>query len=209
MNNSINNLAGKWVMDPANSNVTFSVRHLVSKVDGTFGEFKGEADVHDDISDSTVYGSVDVTTINTDDEERDAHLRSPEFFDVENHPTMVFRTNRWHKSEASDEITLEGELTIRDVTRPIVFTGEFGSIRPDENGDSRADLKLVSKIDRTEWGLSWNSALDKGGLVLGEEVTIVVDAQAVRTASEPDHEEVATEPKGDDVPSEDSPPVFI
>lgn len=203
-----NILTGKWVMDPANSNVTFSVRHLVSKVDGTFGEFKGEADVHDDISDSTVYGSVDVTTITTDNEERDAHLRSPEFFDVENHPTITFRTNRWHKSEASDEITLEGELTIRDVTRPVVFKGEFGTIRPDDNGDSRADLKLVSKIDRTEWGLTWNSNFDKGGLVLGEEVTIVVDAQAVRTATSPDHEDVPTEPKDSD-PREDEPPVFM
>lgn len=203
-----NILTGKWVMDPANSKVTFSVRHLVSKVDGTFGEFKGEADVHDDISDSTVYGSVDVTTITTDNEERDAHLRSPEFFDVENHPTITFRTNRWHTSEASDEITLEGELTIRDVTRPVVFKGDFGTIRPDENGDSRADLKLVSKIDRTEWGLTWDSNLDKGGLVLGEEVKIVVDAQAVRTASKPDHEAVASEPDHAD-PREEEPPVFL
>jgi polyisoprenoid-binding protein YceI len=200
MNNSINTLTGTWVMDPANSNVTFSVRHLVSKVEGSFGEFKGEADIHEDISDSTVYGSVDVTTINTNDEERDAHLRSPEFFDIENHPTMTFRTNRWHKSEASDEITLEGELTIRDVTRPVVFTGEFDTIRLDDNGDSRADLRLVAKIDRTDWGLSWNSTLDKGGLVLGEEVTIVIDAQAVRTDSAPDREEVPSEPEA---------PVFV
>lgn len=200
MNNSINTLTGTWVMDPAHSNVTFSVRHLVSKVEGWFGEFKGEADIHEDISNSTVYGSVDVTTINTNDEERDAHLRSPEFFDVENHPTMTFRTNSWNKSEASDEITLEGELTIRDVTRPVVFTGEFDAIRLDDNGDSRADLRLVAKIDRTDWGLSWNSTLDKGGLVLGEEVTIVVDAQAVRTDSTPDRE---------DVPSEPEAPIFV
>lgn len=200
MNNTLNtpnNLTGTWVMDPANSDVTFSVRHLVSKVEGRFGEFKGEADVHEDISNSTVYGSVDVTTISTNDEERDAHLRSPEFFDTETYPTMTFRTNSWHKSEVSDEITLEGELTIRDVTRPVVFKGEFGAIRVDEDGASRADLKLVSKIDRTDWGLSWNNTLDKGGLVLGEEVTIVVDAQAVRTDSKPDREEVAAE--ADDV----------
>lgn len=198
MNNTLNtpnHLTGTWVMDPANSNVTFSVRHLVSKVEGTFGEFKGEADVHEDISNSTVYGSVDVTTINTDDEERDAHLRSPEFFDTERYPKMTFRTNSWHKSEeVADEIILEGELTIRDVTRPVVFKGGFGAIRAEGNGSSRADLKLEAKIDRTEWGLSWNSSLDKGGLVLGEEVTIVVDAQAVRTDSSPDREEVASEP---------------
>jgi polyisoprenoid-binding protein YceI len=192
----MNAIVGKWVIDPSNSNVTFSVRHLVSKVTGSFGEFKGEADVLEDISNSTVYGVADVTTITTDDEDRDARLRSPEFFDVGNHPTITFKTNRWNESEASDEITLEGELTIRDVTQPVTFVGEFGSVQVDEvTGQTRADLKLTAEINRTDWGLSWNSSLDKGGLVLGEEVTIVVDAQAVRTDPEPDEVVVPDEPE--------------
>lgn len=192
----MNNLAGKWVMDPSNSNVTFSVRHLVSKVQGSFGEFRGEADVLEDISDSTVYGEVDVTTITTDNEERDAHLRSPEFFDVGRYPTITFKTNRWNESEASEEITLEGELTIREVTLPVTFVGSFGSMYVDEaTGEARADLKLTTEINRTDWGLSWDSTLDKGGLVLGEEVTIVVEAQAVRTDPDPDREDVPSEPE--------------
>lgn len=191
----MNTLVGKWVMDPSNSNVIFSVRHLVSKVKGSFGEFRGEANVLDDISDSTVHGVVDVTTITTDNEERDAHLRSPEFFDVGTYPTITFKTHRWNTSEASEEVTLEGELTIRDVTRPVTFVGEFGSVQVDEvTGQTRADLKLVAEINRTDWGLSWNSSLDKGGLVLGEEVTIVVEAQAVRTDPDPEESEVLTDP---------------
>lgn len=192
----MNNLAGKWVMDPSKSNVTFSVRHLVSKVQGSFGEFRGEADVLEDISDSTVYGEVDVTTITTDNEERDAHLRSPEFFDVGRYPTITFKTNRWNESEASEEITLEGELTIREVTLPVTFVGKFGSMYVDETtGEARADLKLTTEINRTDWGLSWDSTLDKGGLVLGEEVTIVVEAQAVRTDPNPEETDVPTEPE--------------
>jgi len=195
-NTPANNLTGKWVMDPSNSNVTFSVRHLISKVKGSFGEFKGEADVLEDISASTVYGVVDVSTINTEDEERDAHLRSPEFFDVGAYPKMTFKTNKWNKTEASDEITLEGELTIRDVTRPVTFVGEFGKVRVDSSGETRAELKLVAKIDRTEWGITWDSNLD--GIAIGEEVKITIEAQAVRTDLQPDAVEVPDEPDDDD-----------
>lgn len=191
-----NNIVGKWVMDPTKSNVTFSVRHLVSKVHGSFGEFKGSADVLENISDSTVIGVVDVTTITTDNEDRDAHLRSPEFFDVDRYPTITFKTHRWNVSEASEEITLEGELTIREVVRPVTFVGKFGSVQVDEvTGRTRADLKLSAEINRTDWGLSWSSSLDKGGLVLGEEVTIVVDAQAVLTDPEPEVRDSPTEPE--------------
>lgn len=194
----MNTIVGKWVMDPTKSNVTFSVRHLVSKVKGSFGEFKGEANVLDNIADSTVYGAVDVTTITTENEERDAHLRSPEFFDVGTYPTITFKTHRWNASEVSEEVTLEGELTIRDVTRPVTFVGEFGSVQVNEvTGQTRADLKLTAEIDRTDWNLTWNNSLDKGGVVLGEEVTIVVEAQAVRTDPEPEAKEVATESEDD------------
>jgi polyisoprenoid-binding protein YceI len=191
---NMNSIVGKWAIDPSNSDVTFSVRYLLTKVKGSFGQVEGEANVLDDISASTVYGVVDVTTISTDDEDRDAHIRSPEFFDVGNYPTITFRTNRWDKSEASDEIVLEGELTIKDVTRPVTFTGEFGGVHVDEHGNDRAELKLTTEIDRSEWGLKWDGAAEAGGVVLGDNVTIVVEAQAVRTDREPDDEAVIAEP---------------
>lgn len=189
-----NNLVGTWVIDPSNSSVTFSVRYLLSKVEGSFGEFKGEANVHEDISNSTVAGTVDVTTITTNDEERDAQVRSPEFFDVGNYPTITFKTNRWNTSEAGDEIVLEGELTIKDSTRPVTFTGDFGNVEVDDVGGSTASLKLTTKIDRSEWGLKWDSAADAGGVVLGDDVTIVIDAKAVLTDPEPDYELVPKDP---------------
>jgi polyisoprenoid-binding protein YceI len=196
----MNNLVGKWVIDPSNSNVTFSVRYLISKVKGSFGDFKGEADIHEDISDSTVYGIVDVSTITTHDEERDAQVRSPEFFDVGNYPTITFKTNRWNKSEASDEIVLEGELTIKEATRPVTFTGKFHEVELDADGNSRAALTLTTTIDRTEWGLKWDSVAEAQGLVLGNDVTIDIDAQAVLTDPEPDDELVPTEPGDPEAP---------
>lgn len=186
MNNitGTNNITGKWVMDPSKSKVTFSVSHLlVSKVEGSFGEFRGEANVQEDVTKSTVVGTVDVTTITTDNKERDAHIRSSELFDVENYPTITFKTDRWDRTEASDEILISGELTIKDVTRPVVFTGKFDAL-PGEEGQSvsTADLHLSTKIDRKDWNLQWDSALDKGGIVAGDEISIYIESRAVRLA---------------------------
>lgn len=176
----MNEITGKWVMDPAESNVTFAVRYLVSKIVGSFGQFEGEANVHDDIAASTVAGTVDVTTINTGDEERDAQIRSTDFFDVVHYPAMRFKTHEWNKSEVSDEITLEGELTIKDVAHPVTLTGRFGKVETDDEGVTTARLELETTIDRKDWGLVWDSPADKGGVILGDEVTIVIDAKAVR-----------------------------
>lgn len=178
-------LVGKWVMDPTHSTVSFSVRHLmISKVKGSFGVFKGEADISENTSDSTITGIVDVTTINTEDEARDGHLRSADFFDVENHPTMSFITTKFESINENKEFTLTGELTIKDVTRPVTFKGEFGGVAADGYGNTKAGLELTTKINRTDWGLTWNSALETGGVLVGEEVTIVIDAQGVLQETE-------------------------
>jgi polyisoprenoid-binding protein YceI len=181
----MNSIVGKWVIDPSHSAVTFSVRHLmISKVKGSFGAFKGEADLRENLADSTIAGIVDVTTINTKDEARDGHLRSADFFDVENYPTMSFITTKWEGLEDSHDFTLTGELTIKDVTRPVTFKGEFGGVQPDGYGNTKAGLELTTKINRTDFGLTWNSALETGGVLVGEEVTIVIDAQAVLVEDE-------------------------
>lgn len=175
----MNTIVGKWVIDPAHSAVTFSVRHLmISRVKGSFGSFTGEADIREGHAGSTIAGTVDVTTINTEDEGRDGHLRSADFFDTENYPTMSFVTTNWEGLEDKD-FTLTGELTIKDVTKPVTFKGEFGGVQPDGYGNTKAGLELTTKINRTDFGLTWNSALETGGVLVGEEVTIVIDAQAV------------------------------
>lgn len=173
-------LVGKWVMDPTHSTVTFSVRHLmISKVKGSFGAFKGEADIRENPADSTIAGIVDVTTINTDDPARDGHLRSADFFDVENYPTMSFITTKFESIDENKTFTLTGELTIKDITRPVTFKGEFGGVAADGYGNTKAGVELTAKINRTDWGLTWNSALETGGVLVGEEITIVIDAQGV------------------------------
>lgn len=181
----MNAIVGTWVMDPAQSEVRFSVRYLAKTVEGWFGQFSGEAHVEEDITKSTVSGTVDVTTINTGDEERDKRIRSSEFFNVEKFPTITFQTHSWNTSEADDEITLEGELTIAGVTHPATFKGTFGDVevRPEEV--DTASLKLVTKISRDDFGLKWDSAADTGGLVLGDEVTVTVTAKAHRKEAEP------------------------
>lgn len=175
----MNNLVGKWVIDPSHSTVTFSVRHLmISKVKGSFGVFHGEANIRENRADSTISGTVDVSTVSTEDEGRDGHLRSADFFDVENHPTMLFTTTTWEQEEDSDDFDITGELTIKDVTRPVTFKGEFGGVQLDGYGNTKAGLELVTKVNRIDWGLDWNSPLTAGGVLVGEEVTITIDAQA-------------------------------
>lgn len=167
-------------MDPAHSTVSFSVRHLmISKVKGSFGDFRGQADIRENPADSTITGIVDVTTINTDDAGRDAHLRSADFFDVENHPTMSFTTTKFESIDENKNFTLTGELTIKGITHPVTFKGEFGGVAADGYGNTKAGLELTAKINRTDWDLNWNSALETGGVLVGEEVTIVIDAQGV------------------------------
>lgn len=189
-----NNIAGEWVMNPEHSDITFSVRYLTKRVEGSFGEFSGEAHVKDDVAQSTVTGKVDVATLTTGDMERDTRIRSSEFFDVENYPTVTFRTHSWNKSEASEQLVLEGELTIKDVTHPVTFTGEFNAVELDSDGVETADLELTTKIDRTNWGLKWDSPADTGGIVLGEEVTIVVKSKAHRVEPESEFVPLSPEP---------------
>jgi polyisoprenoid-binding protein YceI len=161
---------------------------MISKVKGSFGSFKGQADVREDRANSTITGIVDVSSINTDDQTRDGHLRSSDFFDAENYPSMSFITTKWEQEEGSDDITLTGELTIKNVTLPVTFKGEFGGVQVDAYGFTRAGLELTTKINRTDFGLNWNSPLATGGVLVGEDVTIVIDAQGVLTQPESDED---------------------
>lgn len=177
-----------WIIDPAHSSVTFSVKHLmISKVRGSFGEFTGQAEVGEDLSGKRLVGTVNVTTIDTKDANRDAHLRSADFFDVENYPVMTLEAENWAIPSDNKEFTLEGNLTIKGVTHPVTFKGEFGGVVVDGYGKTKAAAELTATINRTDWGLSWNSALETGGVLVGEDVTIHIDAQAV--LAEPEEEE--------------------
>jgi polyisoprenoid-binding protein YceI len=172
-----------WNIDPAHTNVEFGIRHLmISTVKGRFAQVGGSATIDTaNPSAMTLDVEIGVASIDTRQEQRDAHLRSADFFDVERFPTMRFVGTRID-GDIDAEFTLDGELTIRDVTRPLVLhvTSE-GRVR-DPWGNERAGFSATGKIDRRAYGLTWNQALEAGGVVVGDEVKISVDVELTRAA---------------------------
>lgn len=167
---------GTWVLDPAHSEVTFSVRHMmISKVRGTFGMKSATLVAPENPLDATVEASVDVTSVDTKDEGRDNHLRSADFFDAENHPTMEFRSTGVRIEDG--DFLVDGDLTIRGVTKPVTFDFEFGGFGTDPWGAYKAGATAKTVVNREEFGLTWNAALETGGVLVGKDITITLDLQ--------------------------------
>ena len=168
--------AGTWVLDPAHSEVTFSVRHMmISKVRGTFGVKSATIVAPENPLEAKVEASVDVASIDTKDEGRDNHLRSADFFDVENHPTMQFRSTGVRIEDG--DFLVDGDLTIRGVTKPATFELEFGGFGVDPWGSYKAGATAKTVVNREDFGLTWNAALESGGVLVGKDVTISLDLQ--------------------------------
>lgn len=169
--------AGTWTIDPAHSSVEFQVKHLmVSKVKGKFGEFVGRAIVtHDSMQ---VTAIVDVATIDTNNKDRDAHLKSADFFEVDKYAEASFVSTGFIMNNDS-EGELAGDLTIHGVTRGVIFKVEFGGVVRDPAGSVKAALEGKTKISRSDFGLTWNTALESGGVLVSDEVTILFEVQAV------------------------------
>jgi len=169
---------GKWEIDPSHSVVGFSVRHLmVAKVRGRFGSFAGTIDVRETLEDSLVEVGIEAASIDTRDEKRDAHLRSPDFFDVERYGALSFRSTGFRRT-GKTTFELPGELTIRGVTRPVTLAVEYEGITPDPWGGTRVGFAATTEIDREEWGLTWNQALETGGVLVGKTIKIELELQA-------------------------------
>lgn len=172
---------GTWVLDPSHSEVTFSVRHMmISKVRGTFGMKEATLVAPENPLEAKVEAKVDVTSIDTNDENRDAHLRSADFFDTENFPTMQF-TSTGARVEEGD-FFVDGDLTIRGITRPVSFEFEFGGFGQDPYGNYKAGASAKTVINREDFGLTWNAALETGGVLVGKEITIGLDLQGALQA---------------------------
>ena len=172
-----------WQIDPTHSSIEFAVRHLmISTAKGRFAEFTGtvEADEQNP-GGSTVKVEIVASSIDTRTEQRDAHLRSPDFLDVERHPTITFESTRVER--AGDGLRLVGDLTIRGVTREIVLDVEPGGRGMDPWGNERAGFHATAKLDRTDFGLTWNQALETGGFVVSNEVKISIDVELVRQSA--------------------------
>jgi polyisoprenoid-binding protein YceI len=170
---------GRWHIDPAHSSAEFVVRHLgLSRVRGRFRSFGGVAKVAERPEDSSVSVELDAASIDTGEPTRDAHLRSPDFLDAATHPTLRFVSTAVRPGPKGG--TVDGELTIRGVIRPVTLDVRLEGVGPDPWGGSRAAFSATTEIDRTEWGLTWNQALETGGLVVGKTVKIEIEVQLVR-----------------------------
>ncbi len=171
-------VAGTWKLDPIHSEISFSVKHLaISKVRGSFKSFDATIVTGENPADSTIEATVDIASIDTNQKDRDAHLRTSDFFLTEEYPTMTFTSTAVETS--GDEFTITGDLTLRGVTRSEVIKGEFGGIVTDGYGQTKAGATASTVINRQDYGVSWNAALEAGGLTLGDKVTISLELQVV------------------------------
>jgi polyisoprenoid-binding protein YceI len=171
-------VAGTWTLDPTHSDITFSVRHLaISKVRGSFEKFDVTVVTAENPAESTITASVDVASVNTNQADRDGHLKTSDFFLVEEFPTMDFTSTSI--AIDGDDFTVDGNLTLRGVTKPVTLKGEIGGITTDGYGQTKAGASASVKINRLDYGVNWNAALEAGGLTLGNEVTINFEIQVV------------------------------
>lgn len=167
---------GKWELDAAHSEIEFKVKHMmITNVKGNFDIFKIEVDTAgEDFKNALAKVVIDTASINTRNEQRDGHLKSAEFFDVEKYPEITFEAT----SLENDEI--KGNLTIRDVTKPVSFDLEFAGLQKDPWGNTKAGFIVEGKIKRSEFGLSWNAALETGGVMVSDEVKFSADIQLIK-----------------------------
>ena len=170
---------GTWTVDPAHSEVSFTVRHMmVSKVRGSFKSFDAELIIADDPLESSVNATVDVASFDTGNADRDAHIRSADFLDLEQHPTMTYRSQAI-RPEGGDYV-VDGELTLHGVTRPVSLDLEVGGVTTDPYGNLRLGLSATAEINRRDFGIDISMPLEAGGVIVGDKVKISLDVAAIR-----------------------------
>lgn len=171
----------KWALDAGHSSVDFSVKHMmIANVKGTFKDFDAtiEADPTD-LTTANIEFSVETASVDTRNNDRDAHLRSGDFFDVENHPKMTFKSTSITKND-DGEYDVTGDLTIKGTTKPQTFSVTFEGSGKDPWGNEKAGFSVEGSINRSDYGLTWNAALETGGVLVGDKVKISLDVQAAR-----------------------------
>jgi len=178
-------VTGTWSIDPVHSEVSFVVRHMmVSKVRGRFDRFEGTIATAADPLQSAVTATVDLSSVNTGNETRDNHIRSEDFFHTEKHPVMTFRSTGVRSD--GENYLLDGDLTLRDVTRPVTFRLELNGFGPDPFGGTRAGFSATTEINRNDWNVSYNGPIPgaSNGMVLSDKVTINLEIEAVLNKGE-------------------------
>ncbi len=175
----------KWLVDPSHSEVQFKIKHLViSTITGSFKNFVGGATSDlDNFEGAEIHFSLDVSSIDTNQSMRDAHLRSADFFDAELFPHITFQSNFFHKVH-DDQYKLNGYLTLKGITKPIELDAEFGGSEVDEYGKHRAGFEVAGRFSRQEFGLNYLKLTESGRLVIGEDVKLLANIQLIRVESE-------------------------
>jgi polyisoprenoid-binding protein YceI len=174
-------VAGTWEIDPVHSEVGFVARHMmVSKVRGRFTSFSGELVLGEDPLQSSVTATIDLTSIQTGNEQRDQHIRSADFFEVDKYKTMTYRSTGVRPE--GDHYLLEGELTLKDVTKPVELTLELNGFGPDPFGGTRAGFTATGEINRRDFGVNFSAPMETGGVVVSDKVAIQLEIEAVLKA---------------------------
>ncbi len=173
-----------YTIDQSHSMVGFKIRHFVSKVPGRFGDYSGTITVdRENLAATKIDVEINAASIDTDNDQRDEHLRSSDFFDVEKFPKITFKSAKVTPN-GKDKATVEGTLTMRGVSKPVTMEVDILGYAPDAWGGFRAGYEATTTIDRKEFGIVWNTVLDSGGVVLGDDVEITLNIEAIRQEAE-------------------------
>jgi polyisoprenoid-binding protein YceI len=172
-----------WALDASHSEIQFKVKHLmISTVTGQFNNFIGTVETEkDDFSTAKIQFSAEIDSISTNNEQRDAHLKNSDFFDAENHPKLTFESSRLEKLD-DEEYKLYGTLTLKGVSKQVVLNAEYGGLITDPWGNTRVGFSVTGKINRGDFGISFGMVSETGGLLLGDEVKIIANAEFVKQA---------------------------
>jgi polyisoprenoid-binding protein YceI len=174
-------VTGTWNIDPVHSEVGFSVRHMmVSKVRGRFTTFSGQLVTGADPLDSSVTAEIDLASISTGNEQRDGHIRSADFFEVEAYPTMTYRSTGVHEEDG--DYVLDGELTLKGVTRSVPLKLELNGFGPDAYGGTRAGFTAIGELNRRDFNVNFSAPMQNGGAVVADKITLHLEIEAVLTA---------------------------
>ena len=175
--------ATKWVIDPMHSEVQFKVKHLViSTVSGFFKSFEGSLETEsDDFENAAISFSLNIDSIDTNQSQRDEHLKSAEFFDAAQYPTIDFKSTSFTKT-GDDEFELKGDLTVKGVTKPVTLAAEYGGSADDFYGNTKAGFEVTGKINRKDFGLTWDGVTEAGSVVVGEDIKLIINIQFAKQA---------------------------
>lgn len=169
-----------WIIDPAHSEIQFKVKHLViTTITGTFKEFSGTVTASDEFENAQINFETGIHSISTNNDQRDGHLKSADFFEADKFPKLSFQSTSFTK-KAADEYELKGNLTIKGISKPVTFGVEYGGIATDPYGQVKAGFELTGKINRKDFGLTWNATTEAGGLVVSEDVKLLANIQLLK-----------------------------